>query len=155
MKIKLIIFDVGGVLSNPRRGEKEPFIIVAKKYGLSLDESMKYFYKYEKEYSIEGTLSRYKFWERTLKNIDPKTSKKEVDKILKIFDEKAVINTSRKMLFLVDKLAKDYKLAIISNSYKDMDKPLYSSNFINYFDGIYLSHVNVDKKPSKKTYKKV
>lgn len=154
-KIKLIIFDLGGVLSNPEGKEEDPFSIVAEKYDLALDEFMDYFYKFFKEYHFKRTLSQHTFWKKTLREIDSEISEKDVEWVIDIFNEKAVHDASEEMLSLVKKLSKKYKLAILSNTYRDVNRPLFSSNFIKYFDGIYLSHMNVKKKPSREAYARV
>jgi HAD superfamily hydrolase (TIGR01509 family) len=151
MQKKLIIFDIGGVLS-PGENSEDPFVIICSKYKISRDEFDKIFYKYFNDYHFNRTLSQYNFWKNVLTELNQKISDREIEEIINLFNNNVLSDVSTKMLKLLKDLCCKYKLVLLSNSFRDMDKSIFSSNYIRYFDRICLTHLNSKKKPLKEAY---
>ena len=151
MKIKLIIFDLGGVLTLPDEKES-PFIKISKRYGIQEKEFDKFFYKYFEDYHFKRTLSQFNFWKKTLKEINKEVSEEEIHEIINLFNNEVLGRFNPDMINLLKKLSRDYKLALLSNSSREMDKIIFSSEWIRYFDRIALSHINSNKKPNKEAF---
>lgn len=67
-------------------------------------------------------------------------------------DDNIVAPYNKKRIDLVKNLTSKHKLVLLSNSSRDNDKAVFSSEFARYFDRISLSHMNTEKKPSKKAF---
>ncbi len=151
MEIKLIIFDLGGVLTFPK-DDNDPHKRIAKKYNISPKDYDTFFYKYFEDYHFNRTLSQYNFWKKTLSQINKNITEVEIQEAIEDFDKNFTKEYNEKMIQLVKKLSNKYKLVLLSNSSREMDKAIFSSEVIKYFDRICLSHFNSKKKPCKKAF---
>jgi len=152
MVIKLIIFDIGGVLSTDSSKKKDPFFITALKYGLPKDDLDKIFFKYFDEYHSKKTLSQYNFWKNVLTDLGEKVSSKKINDTISLFEKGVLCDISKDMLKLLQSLSRKYKLVLLSNSWRDMDASVFSSKYLRYFDRICLTHLNSKKKPLREAY---
>lgn len=151
MSIKLIIFDVGGVMSSEKR-KMDPFLHVAQKYGIDREKLDVIFYKYFNDYHFNKTLSQYNFWKCVLGELNKNVFEEEIEETIKLFNENVLCDASKNVLMLLKTLSHKYKLVLLSNSFRDMDKAIFSSNYIKYFDRICLTHLNSKKKPLEEAY---
>jgi HAD superfamily hydrolase (TIGR01509 family) len=151
MDKKLIIFDLGGVITLPNNPQ-DPFENASKKFRIAKDEFEKYFYVNFEDYHFKQVLSQYNFWKKTLNLIKNQVNEDEIDWVINEFNKNSVNDYNPKMVLLIKKLSENYKLVLLSNSSREMDSSLYSSKVIRYFDKICLSHINSEKKPNKRAY---
>jgi epoxide hydrolase-like predicted phosphatase len=151
VKIKAIIFDIGGVLS-PKEGKVEPYSFIAKKYGITKEDLERVFYTYFEDYHFNKKLSQYKFWKKTLQELNKNVSDEEIEETIELFNKNMITSPSKKMINLLKSLSEKYYLLLLSNSVRDMDKQIFSSSYIRYFDRMGLSHFNSKKKPLPESY---
>lgn len=125
---------------------------IGRKYGTDGEAVQQAFYKYFDDYHFNKTLSQYNFWKSVLSELTSEVSEEEVNYVYDLFNHKMLTKLNEGMLDLIKTLSPHYKLVLLSNSFRDMDKLIFSSEFIKYFDRICLSHLNSYKKPNKKAF---
>ncbi len=157
MKIKNIIFDIGGVLANPKSGNwfitNNFFNIVDEKFidiNKLNDALKKYLYlqnqepKTEKE---EHTMFSNYYYE-VLKELSyPNLTKEIVDKIADdcvYNDEKFIFYEDVKPI--LEELSKYYNLYIISNGWPSSIRVLKNKNIYKYFKEVYISSMYTSSK---------
>ena len=156
MVIKLVIFDIGGVLMMKNSNFTDNLKEVAEKYGASEEEALAAFYKNFNAYHFDKTLSQYNFWKMFLVEFDHKMTNEDFEYLFDLFNNRMQTRENGEILQIVTKLAKKgYKLAILSHSFRDMDKQIFSSNFLRYFDRICLSHLNSKKKDTREAFAEI
>jgi len=151
MAIKLLIFDLGGVLTSSK-SKRNPFKTIADKYKISEEDFQKIFYKYFEDYHFKRIISQYNFWNKTLQEVKKDISPTEIHKVIDEFNDNSVNEFNPEMIKLLQNLHDKYKLVLLSNSSREMDKGIFSSSVIRYFDRICLSHINSEKKPNKMAF---
>ncbi len=158
MKIKAIIFDVGGVLAlgkytnKPLRGHRLFGVhnYISKKLKISIDQ---WFDAIDTTYalSIEGKISKQKTLLIISKNI--KTSEKKLEKIL-INAYKRHFKQNKELFKYAFKLKnKGYKISILSDQWHVSKKALMSNRFYKKFNPIVVSCDVGIRKPNIKIYK--
>lgn len=150
MKIKNIIFDIGGVLAAPKSGHwfitPNFWNIIAKKYvdDNDLKSSLKkYLYLQTQEPKTE--LEEYEmfsnYYYQVLKEINYPNITKDIAN--KIADD-CVYNDNKFIFYediktILEKLSQHYNLYIISNGWPSSFRVLKNKNIDNYFKGIFIS----------------
>ena len=124
--IKLIIFDLDGVLINSLNNMKYALKNTNKKLGLKIE-----FNKYRKYIGLP-------FFE-ILKKIGVKKNFSEIEKNYRFFSKRKInkIKISKSTIIELKKLKKEYKLAIFTS--KDKSRTLKITKKINYFSHIVSS----------------
>lgn len=154
--IKLLIFDIGGVLMQKKGDFENNLKLVAEKYGSTKEESLKAFYKNFEEYHNKRILSQYQFWKLFLKELGKEMNDDDFKYLFDIFNDVSQEKENDKLTDLVKNLSKKgYKLAILSHSFRDMDLQIYNSKFLRYFDRICLSHMNSKKKDTRESFMEI
>jgi len=154
MAIKLIIFDLGGVLTFSRN-KNDPYIKLKKRYNILDEDFSNFLYKYFDDYHFNRTLSQYNFWKKTLMQVKEDISPEEINETIDLSNEVMVNEFNPKMINFIKERSQKYKFALLSNSSRDMDLKIFSSEIIRYFDKICLTHINSEKKPNEEAYQKI
>lgn len=152
MEIKLIIFDLGGVLTQDNPDKKNPYITISEKYGLARDDFEKIIYTYFEDYHFKRTLSQYNFWRKTLEVIKKDVTDEEITEVIEEFNNNMIGGFNDQMIQLLHNLSSNYKLVLLSNSSREMEKAIFSSKCVRFFDRICLTHINSYKKSNPKAY---
>ena len=140
--IKLIIFDLDGVLINSLNNMKYALKNTNKKLGLKLE-----FSKYRKYIGLP-------FFE-ILKKIGVKKNFKEIEKNYRFFSKKKInkIKINKSTINELKKLKKEYRLAIFTS--KDKNRTLKITKKINYFSHIVSSEELKRGKPHPEGINKI
>ena len=161
MKIKALIFDVGGIL---RLGKKTPTYYkgksrnlgvheyISRKLKISLDQ---YFDSIDTVYakSIEGKISEKKALKIMARNLKT-TSKKLKEFYKQAYKENFKLNKEL-LKFAFKKKKQGYKIAILSDQWHLSKKILVSKDFYNKFDATIVSCDVGVRKPNPGIYKLV
>ena len=161
MKIKALIFDVGGVLQLGERlleyykGKTHNLGVhehVSRKLKISLD---KYFDSIDTVYakSIEGKISEKKALKIMARNLKT-TSKKLKEFYKQAYKENFKLNKEL-LKFAFKKKKQGYKIAILSDQWHLSKKILVSKDFYNKFDATIVSCDVGVRKPNPGIYKLV
>ena len=149
--IKVLVFDFSGVLysSNFERFMKSILNLVP---GLSGNDVIEVFYNKHQDY-YAGLIDKNNLWSGAFYLLDiPRT---KFSKINKIIFERGLFTENKYMPSLIKKLSKNYKIAVLSNSAKEMEMVFSTSNYNKYFTGFFWSHKENVRKPDERFYKLV
>ena len=123
--IKVLVFDFSGVLYSSRF-EKFMKSILSLVPGLSGNKVIEVFYNKHQDY-YAGLIDKNNLWSGAFYLLDiPRT---KFAKINKIIFEKGLFTENKYMPSLVNKLSKNYKIAVLSNSAKEMELVFSTSKY--------------------------
>ena len=157
MNIKNIIFDIGGVLADPKSGNwfitNNFFNIVDEKIidKDKLNSALKKFLflqTQEPKTEKEEHQMFYKYYYEVLKFLNyPKITKELVDKIA----DDCVYNDEKFIFYedvapVLEKLSKSYNLYIISNGWPSSNRVLKNKDIYKYFKQVYISSMYTTSK---------
>lgn len=157
MNIKNIIFDIGGVLADPKSGNwfitNNFFNIVDEKIidKDKLNSALKKFLflqTQEPKTEKEEHQMFYKYYYEVLKFLNyPKITKELVDKIA----DDCVYNDEKFIFYedvapVLEKLSKSYNLYIISNGWPSSNRVLKNKGIYKYFKQVYISSMYTTSK---------
>ena len=149
--IKVLVFDFSGVLYSSRF-EKFTKAVLRLVPGLSGNKVIEAFYNKHQDY-YAGLIDKNNLWSGAFYLLDiPRT---KFTKINKIIFEKGLFTENKYMLKLIKKLSKNYKLAVLSNSAKEMEMVFSTSKYHKYFTGFFWSHKENVRKPDGRFFKLV
>ncbi|MBT4135235.1 HAD-IA family hydrolase [Candidatus Woesearchaeota archaeon] len=149
--IKVLVFDFSGVLYGSR------FEMLTKSLidivpGLESDKIIETFYNKYNEYKL-GKLTEPTFWSEVFSILEVPRDK--VSKITKIVFDKGIFTENKYLLSQIEKLSKNYKIAVLSNSSREMEWIFDESNYYGFFDEFFWSHNFGSRKPAEKFYNAV
>lgn len=148
MAIKIIFFDVGGVLYKDI--EKYMMQDIARDYKLSYTKVMNIRGKWWRLYAADK-ISEKEYWEGFLKDAGIKEDWK---KFKKLPYEKYIVPI-KGMLPIVRRLHKNYRLFIVSDHSREWFRYAFQkSPFTPYFEGLFLSYEHQSLKEEKKLFHK-
>ncbi len=149
--IKVLVFDFSGVLYSSRF-EKFMKSILRLVPGLSGNEVIETFYNKHQDY-YSGLIDKNTLWNDAFYLLDiPRT---KFAKINKIIFEKGLFTENKYLPEVIKKLSKNYKIAVLSNSAKEMEMVFSTSKYHKYFTGFFWSHNERVRKPDERFYKLV
>ena len=147
--VKVLVFDFSGVLYSSRF-EKFMKSVLRLVPGLSGNKVIEAFYNKHQDY-YAGLIDKNNLWSGAFYLLDiPRT---KFTKINKIIFEKGLFTENKYMPKLIKKLSKNYKIAVLSNSAKEMEMVFSTSNYHKYFTGFFWSHKANVRKPDERFYK--
>lgn len=149
--IKVLIFDFSGVLYGSRF-EMLTKALIDVVPGLESDKVIATFYNKYNDYKL-GKLTEANFWKEIFSILEVPRSK--ISGITKIVFDKGIFTENKYLLGQIERLSKKYKIAVLSNSSREMEWILNDSDYCKYFDGFFWSHQEKVRKPVKKFYKLV
>lgn len=145
--IKVIIFDFGGVVRKPRI-MPEIYKATEKKFKIDYEFVRNQFLKLETPV-ITGKLSMNKFWSKLAKALD--VNVKELKQLWeRIYVKKFKLNT--RVMNLVKRLKKRYKIVLLSNDLPSHSKINLKRGDYKIFDKVFLSSKIGLRKPDKRVY---
>ena len=149
--IKVLVFDFSGVLYGSR------FEMLIKSLinivpGLETDKIIETFYNKYNEHK-SGNLTESTFWNEVFSILEVPRDK--ISKITKIVFDKGIFTENKYLLSQIERLSNKYKIAVLSNSTREMEWVLNDSNYHKYFDGFFWSHQKKVGKPAERFYKMV
>ena len=146
--VKVIIFDFAGVISNnPAFLHK----VIAKRFGL--DENFVYneISRFIKRLQ-KGTIRNEEFWEKLAKRLG--INKKELKRVwLEAYEKYSKVD--KRMIRLIKKLRRKYKLCLFSNTTKFHARTKFRKKVAKLFDYVAYSCFLGYKKPERKSFEKV
>lgn len=146
--IRIIIFDVGGVLC--RDIEKHMMRDIAKKYKLSYKEVMKIRGKWWQLYATD-TISEKEYWQGFLQD----SGIREDWSKFRTLPYKRYIIPIKSMLPILQKLHKRYVLYILSDHAREwFAYAQKQEDFSSYFQGMFFSYEYKSLKEEKKLFQK-
>jgi epoxide hydrolase-like predicted phosphatase len=148
--IKVIIFDIGGVLISPEIEKIDEKI--AGYIGMDFIKYKKSMEKYKSDLS-KGKISLAQAYSKLLpelgiSNIDPE---KIIEKHLNLYSE-TIKNLNRDIIKLIEKLKKKYLITCIVNAESDVILLAKKRGLYDFFDKIYISAKLGMKKPDPEIY---
>jgi len=149
--IKVLVFDFSGVLYGSR------FEMLTKSLidivpGLESDKIIETFYNNYNKYK-SGTLTESNFWNDVFSILEVPRDK--ISKITKIVFDKGIFTENKYLLSQIERLSKNYKIAVLSNSSREMEWVLNDSEYHKFFDEFFWSHKFGARKPAEKFYNAV
>ncbi len=149
--IKVLVFDFSGVLYGSR------FEMLTKSLinvvpGLESDKIIETFYNKYNDYK-SGTLTESTFWNEVFSILEVPRDK--ASKITKIIFDKGIFTENEYLLGQIEELSKKYKIAVLSNSSREMEWIFDDSEYHKFFDGFFWSHKFGARKPDEKFYNAV
>jgi len=149
--IKVLVFDFSGVLYGSR------FEMLTKSLidivpGLESDKIIETFYNKYNEYK-SGNLTEPTFWSEVFSILEVPRNK--ISKITKIVFDKGIFTENKYLLSQIERLSKNYKIAGLSNSSREMEWVLNDSEYHKFFDEFFWSHNFGARKPAEKFYNTV
>jgi glucose-1-phosphatase len=151
-KIKVIIFDLGGVVV-PEKGQ-----YIAEKISLKLGVSVADYNKAVEKFkdkTTSGEISLLEMYDRLVNKLSSSVDSRTLfDKHLDLYQE---TSTSRnfKMLELIGRLKRNYKVVCLTNTEREIMEFNRNIGLFDLFDKAYVSHVMGCKKPDCEIYKEV
>lgn len=151
IKIKAIVFDYGGVISQPQ--DKKMVNKICKVLNISEDHYKSIYQKVRKDYD-SGIITGYQYWNEAIdaNNIN-KLQKKDIDKLIN-YDVLSWIKTNQKVVNFIKTIKKsNIKLAILSNmTYDTLNYLKIKSKWLKYFNYKIFSCEEKKCKPDKEIY---
>ena len=149
--VKVLVFDFSGVLYGSR------FEMLTKSLinivpGLETDKIIETFYNKYNEHK-SGNLTESTFWNEVFSILEVPRDK--ISKITKIVFDKGIFTENKYLLSQIERLSKKYKIAVLSNSTREMEWVLNDSNYHKFFDEFFWSHKAGVRKPTEQFYKSV
>lgn len=150
LKIKGIVFDLGGVLIEDIGDGFAEY--ASKKLKIKPEKLKRYIHKEGIEMLGKGKETSLEFWHRACNKLKLECPS---DKILKTFWVMPYKHAKikKEMIGLVKELRKNYKLAILSNTIKDHSQINRKRKLFDYFDEVLLSNEVGFRKPEKEFFK--
>ena len=149
--IKVLVFDFSGVLYGSR------FEMLTKSLidivpGLESDKIIETFYNKYNDYK-SGKLTEPTFWNEVFSILEVPRDK--VSKITKIVFDKGIFTENKYLLSQIERLSKNYKIAVLSNSSREMEWIFDESDYYGFFDEFFWSHNFESRQPAEKFYNAV
>jgi len=160
LKIKALIFDVGGVLEVGKapglvqRGKNFVNLgvheYIAKKFKVSVDQ---WFDSVDSAYadSVEGKISEKKVVSTLSKNLKVKI--KKLEEIVTKAYRRGFVRNKEMYQFAFDAKKQGYKIAVLSDQWHLSKKALIEKKLMKEFDAVVISCDVGIRKPSKEIYK--
>lgn len=149
MKIKAVIFDVGGVLATEKK-ERGVHEFVAGKLRITLDE---YFDSIDVPYvrSTQGKLSRDKALKMMAENL--KVSKRKIESLYAKAYKKNYSQNKELYKFAFNLKKSGYTIAILSDQWPVSKDVLIKEKYMKKFDEVIISCDTDTRKPDRKIYR--
>jgi epoxide hydrolase-like predicted phosphatase len=149
--IKVLVFDFSGVLYGSR------FEMLTKSLidivpGLESDKIIETFYNKYNEYK-SGNLNESTFWKEVFSILE--IPREKISKITKIVFDKGIFTENKYLLSQIEMLSKNYKIAVLSNSSREMEWIFDESDYHKFFDEFFWSHNVGVRKPEERFYNSV
>ncbi len=146
--IKVLVFDFSGVLYGSR------FEMLTKSLinivpGLESDKIIETFYNKYNDYKL-GKLTERTFWSEVFSILEVPRDK--ISKITRIVFDKGIFTENKYLLSQIERLSKNYKIAVLSNSSREMELIFDESDYHKFFDEFFWSHNFGSRKPAEQFY---
>lgn len=149
IRLKYIIFDVGGVILFPKSSLLDNFLQISKQISLSQDKMIKIFKKYREKLST-GKIKMTDFLRLLLEKSNVDFTIKELENLFKKSFQIKEEEINEELLGYINHLHRKYVIATLSNCIN-----VFSDNkkIKKYFDYIFNSYEIGFKKPDKRAFK--